>query len=118
MSIKQITIGVDGAKVLITINGKTESIPWEAADEIANALITKARQAEEEDKKQLIARDNAILLRCGVPIGLSNRKDIVQETEFLAQYDDKLVKYIPSIKSTETFGTPSVVGGKLWNRPK
>lgn len=107
--IRQINVGVDGNKVLLTINGKTEVIPWEAADEIAKALTTKARQAEEEEKALLIVQDNALLLRAGVPIGLSNRKDIQQESAFVAQFDNKLRKHLPGgVKSTEVFGTPSV----------
>lgn len=107
--IKKISVGVDGNKVLLTINGNTEVIPWEAADDIAKALIVKARQAEEEEKALLIVEDNALLLRVGVPIGLSNRTDIQQESAFAAQYDEKLRKYFPGgVKSTEIFGTPSV----------
>lgn len=109
MSTRHITVGMDGPRVLLTIDGKTESIPWEAADEIARALTVKARQAEEEQKALGIAADNAVLLRVGVPIGLSSRPDILHESAQIAQYDRDLRRYLPGgIKSREVFGTPTI----------
>jgi hypothetical protein len=104
-----VTIGNDGARVLLTVDGKTVSIPWEHADEIARALTSKARSAEEEQNALGIAADNAVLLRVGVPVGLSNRPDILHESAKIAQYDSKLRRYLPGgIQSTSLVGTPSV----------
>lgn len=109
MAITQITIGADGPRVLLTVEGKTVSLPWEAADELATALRQKARQAEEEAKAILIAGDHAILLRVGVPLGFSNRPDIQQEAAQIAQYDRDLRRYLPGgVRSREAFGTPTI----------
>jgi hypothetical protein len=110
MSITQVNIGTNGNKVVFSLDGKTVEIPWEHANEIARALFMKARQAEEEEKALGIIRDNAILLRAGVPIGLSDRKDIKNETIQTAKYDRDLRRYMPGgIKSRELFGAPTII---------
>lgn len=110
MTITRITIGADGPRVLLTIEGKTVSMPWEAADELALALRQKARAAEEEAKALLIAKDHAILLRLGVPLGLTDRADIRAEAAGIARYDRDLRRYLPGgIRSREHFGTPTIV---------
>lgn len=109
MAITQITIGADGPRVLLTVEGRTLSLPWEAADELATALRQKARQAEEAAKALLIAGDHAILLRLGIPLGLSNRPDIQHEAAQIAQYDRDLRRYLPGgVRSREAFGTPTI----------
>lgn len=110
MSTHHVTIGTDGTRVLLTVDGKTVSIPWEHADEIARGLTVKARAAEEEQKALGIAADNALLLRVGVPVGLSNRRDILAESASIAQYDRDLRRHLPGgIKSREVFGTPAII---------
>lgn len=112
MSVTSVTIGQDGPRVLLSVDGKTISIPWEHADEIARAIQGKARQAEEDQKALGIAADNAVLLRVGVPIGLSNRPDILAESASIAQYDRDLRRHVPGgVKSRETFGTPTIRRG-------
>lgn len=110
MSTHSVTMGRDGDRVLLTVDGRTISIPWEHADEIARGLTVKARQAEEEQKALGIAADNAILLRVGVPIGLSSRPDILAESAHIAQYDRDLRRYLPGgVRSREAFGTPTII---------
>lgn len=110
MGIHTVTMGRDGDRVLLTIDGRTIAIPWEHADEIARGLTVKARQAEEEQKALGIAADNALLLRVGVPLGLTSRPDILAESAHIAQYDRDLRRHLPGgVRSQEAFGTPSVI---------
>jgi hypothetical protein len=110
VSTHTVTIGQDGPRVLLTLDGRTVSIPWEHADEIARALTVKARAAEEEQQALGIVADQALLLRVGVPLGLSDRPDIQAEAAHAAQYDRDLRRYLPGgVRSQETFGTPAVI---------
>jgi hypothetical protein len=109
MAVTHLTIRQDGTDVVLVINGKATVIPWQHADELAAAIRSQARRAEEEAKKELIAADGSILLRKGIPIGLSDRRDIMNEVAHLAQYDRDLRRYIPGgVRSREQFGTPTI----------
>lgn len=110
MATTQIKLGVDGDRVILEFEGKVLRLPWEAADEIAKALIVKARVVEEQIKALGIAKDDAILLRLGAPLGLSNNPDIRAEAEQLAQQDPQLRRYLPGgVRSKEHFGTPTLI---------
>jgi len=70
----------DGSRVVVIEDGKVcLNVTWEMADQIAKSLIKHARKAEENEKALNIIGDQAFLLRAGVPLGLSNRKDIQKE---------------------------------------
>lgn len=103
-------VGTTDTRVVVEIDGKVVHLPWETADELARALIIKARQVEEQVKALNIARDDAILLRLGVPVGLSNDPNINAMAEGLAQYDPDLRRYLPGgVRSKEHFGTPTLI---------
>jgi hypothetical protein len=96
----------------MTIDGISTVLPWEAALEVAQGLRAKAKQAEEEQKALGIIADHAILLRAGVPMGLTSRPDMIQEVVKEALYNRDLRRYMPSIRSKEVFGTPTIIRGK------
>lgn len=103
-------VGRDGTMVILRIGGRDIVLPWRAADEIARALTAKAREAEEQEKAPSIARDAAILLRAGVPIGLSNDSKIRDEAGKIAAWDSDLRRYMPGgVKSQEMLGRPAVL---------
>lgn len=106
-----LTIRREGEKVLLLSGGVLiAEMPWQSADELARALTAKARQAEEQQKAESIAYDAAILMRAGVPMGLSNRRDIIKEAMKEAAWNTNLRRYMPGgIKSKEVFGTPTVI---------
>ena len=112
--IQQATVRCEGTRVQLIVNGECVlDVPWEGADAIATALRIKAREAEEEAKAEQIAYDQAILTRLGVPVGLSNRPDILHEACKEAAWDSDLRRYIPSalakgIASQAVFGTPTI----------
>jgi len=100
----------DGNHVLLLINGALVQImPWQRALECAAALQSVARKAEEWDKAEAIAMDQAILMRSGAPFGLTDHPRIQQEAIKLAGHDRDLRRYLPSgIKSKSVVGTPTV----------
>lgn len=104
----------DGNRIIVIEEGKTVlNIPWEMADNLSKALTKYARKAEEMDKVDQIVRDQAILMRAGTPIGLSNNTDIQKEAVKEALYNKKLRRVMPNkmgnIESKENFGTPSLI---------
>jgi hypothetical protein len=106
-----VSVRCEGTQVVVLVGGRAVlNMPYQAAFEVARAIILKAQKAEEEAKKMQIAGDQAILQRKGIPVGFSNRMDIQQEAMKQAHYDPKLRKYLPGgVKSEEVFGTPSVI---------
>lgn len=86
----------DGKNILV--------MPLKIAKTVADGLMSKAKLAEEHAKRDLIIADSAILLRTGLPFGLSNNNKIKKEA-FKAAED---VKLPGGIEPTSLVGTPSV----------
>lgn len=107
----EVTIRREGERVLLIVGGRAVlDMPWRKADDVCAAIRSKARAAEEQEKALSIARDNAILLRAGVPLGLTNDRRIREETAKIAAWDRDLRRYMPGgIKSQEMLGRPAVV---------
>lgn len=104
-----ITIRQEGPNVLLIADGKLVSImPWDAAQEVAKAMLSQAKKAEEIAKADSIIMDNAILLRAGVPIGLSSHPKIRDETKKEAVHNRDLRRYMPNVKSLELFHPPTI----------
>lgn len=112
--LQSITIRHEGEKVLLLSGGLlVAEMPWRAADDLASALRSKARLAEEEEKGESIALDSAILMRAGVPFSFSNRADILREAVKEAAWNCSLRRYMPGgVKSKEVFGAPTVIRHK------
>lgn len=109
--LKQITVRQEGPKVLLLSGGiLIAEMPWEAADQLAKALLAKARQAEELQKAEQIALDQAVLLRGGFPFGLTRHRAIMSEALKQALWNTQLRRYMPGgVKSQEVFGTPAII---------
>lgn len=111
MRSEQITIRREGTHILLLKNGVLfADMPWDKAEQVARAIMSKARSAEEEAKADAIARDHAILLRAGVPLGLTNEPRIRSMARTLAAWSSELRRYMPGgIKSREEFGVPAII---------
>lgn len=100
----------EGTRVVVLKDGALAAdLTWEAALEVGKALVSVGKKAEEWAKALEIARDAAILLRAGVPVGLTNHPAIRKEAKHIAETDDALRRYMPGIKSQEMFGTPAIL---------
>jgi|GEM_PF-1735227 len=110
----ELKIGHDQNRVYLILDGKLiADMPWQAALEFSQKLRYKAKLAEEFDAVNQIVSDQALLLRAGVNLGLSNDRRILDEAGKEAQWGN-LRRYIPSIKgiaSKEVFGTPRIIQG-------
>jgi hypothetical protein len=114
----RVDVRQEATQVVVIRNGTTIfDMPWDAALQLAQAIYTQAKRAEELAKADAIAGDQAILLRLGVPLGLSDRSDIRHEAQQRAAWDSDLRRYIPlrrakgvgGIRSAAAFGTPRII---------
>ena len=84
-------------------------VPSEKAREVGRAILQVAGLAAEWANAEEVARDNAILLRAGVPVGITNHQAILEEAKTIAVSDRELRRAMPGgVKSREVFGTPSI----------
>jgi hypothetical protein len=103
----------EGAEVVLTIDGREVRLPYTAALEIAKVLFSAGKAAEEIALRESIITDQAILLRAGVPLGLTDHPHLQKEAVKTAMYDRDLRRYMPGgVKSGEVFGTPTVTNEK------
>ncbi len=103
-------------KVCILINGKLSAdLPYQVAKQVGSLMIGMARDIENDLEPEKQINDQAILMRAGAKIGLSNNVKVLAEAFKEAQWHTDLRRYMPSapgIKSSEIVGTPTVtVGG-------
>lgn len=74
---KQLTIHRQGLEFTFELQGRIWfQCPYTTARQIAKALLAKGRELEEQAKALQIIADEAILLRTGLPIGLSYNPQI------------------------------------------
>lgn len=111
MARKEVRFVQTGAGVLMLLDGQLAlEMSWENALEVANALRTVAKNAEEYAKANEIVNDQAILMRSGFPIDLTTHPDILKEAAKEAAWDSNLRRAMPGgIKSQERFGKPTIV---------
>lgn len=79
---------VDGQLVL--------DMPWEAALELGKGLIHQARKAEEWTKAPEVIRDQAILMRAGIPLALTSDPVKRKEAGKDAAWDSDLRRAMPN----------------------
>lgn len=111
MSLEQIRVGRDGKRIKVISNGRLLlDIPYEAALEIGRALIGKGKEAEELANPHKIIMDQALLIRSGFPLGLTNNRDVMKESIKEAVNNRDLRRYLPGgVKSQAVVGTPSLI---------
>lgn len=113
MKISKWQIRAEGDKVLLVLDGRlVATMPWQAAQEFARGITVKSKQAEEYAKAPQIITDQALLMRIGAKLGLTRNLRMLGDAKVLAETDRRLRTSIPSIRSSEKVGTPSVIGGK------
>lgn len=98
----------DGKTVQVIRNGVLLlDMPWDAAVDVAMAILQQARLVEEIEKREEIIRDQAILNRVGLQIGLLNNSYLQQEAMKEAQYNSELRRYLPD-SNLKVVGKPTL----------
>lgn len=113
MSLHKIDVGVDGSKVLFKIDDKVVEMPWNVAEDLYRAILIQTRKAETFAKANQIIFDQALLMRAGASVGLSNNPAVIKTAINEAAHNATLRRYMKpkfeGIQSQETFGTPRIV---------
>lgn len=111
----KVRLRCDGNDVLMLISEKTAlRMSWGNADELAAAIKSMARQAEENDKADQVIMDGALLARAGFPIGMTDdprkmaevAKEAVSNTALRRQ-----VRPLRGVASTSIVGPPRLEMG-------
>ncbi len=120
---KKVRVHQEGPEVHLIIDGRALRMPWNVCLDLATALTIQARKAEEVAKHEQITFDQALLIRTGAPLGLTDNPDIKRQAAIDAASDPKLRKYIPGgvherSQGHEQFGAPVVTakGAKHGNQ--
>ena len=97
----------EGPEVLINVDDRMFlTLDTKATKEFIRGLQMCVAKAEEYEQAERIITDGAILVRAGVPLGLTSRfKDEVKKE---AAWNSDLRRYLPHVKSEEVFGLPTV----------
>ena len=111
----QVTVKRDGTYIIVEMSVK--AIPWDAALEVAKAITIKAREIEADIKAGRIIDDQALLIRLGIPLGLTNKPELLKAAKNESVYSPELRRYITGakvkgIESAERLGTPKLIQHK------
>lgn len=106
----EIRIVQDGPRVVLLIDGRPASFPWNVALDVAAALREKAKAAEELAKAEGIIFDQALLIRRGLRFGLTTHPILQRLAGQAAAWDRTLRRALPGgVKSQEQFGAPTII---------
>ena len=110
---REVNIRRDGNNVVLISGGqRVLELPWDAALALGKALIIQTRRIEERVKADSIAFDQAILMRRGLPFGLSSNPTIIDMAKKEAAHNSVLRRNVPKapgVDSKEAFGTPTLI---------
>lgn len=109
-SIKRVARNAPGQPILVIADGRTIlDVPGHAVGDVLTAFVSRIRDAEEIEAHDQIATDAAILLRAGVPMGLTDHPVIRDEAAKRAAWDSDLRRYMPGgVRGSTLFGRPGV----------
>jgi hypothetical protein len=102
----EITIFRTGLEFVFVLRGKEWiRCPWQAALEIAKTVNNQAAALEEIANHSRVIEDSALLLRTGLPIGITGNRKILKEAwkaaedvEFPGMVEPKFVCFTPNIQ--------------------
>jgi hypothetical protein len=115
---KSVILRVEGNMVQVIQNGMLlMDLPWEQAKVLSRAIRAQAGRAEQNEKILKVVSDQAVLIRQGFPVALTNRPDVFKEAGNEAAHDRELRRSMPgSIPSGVVFGNPAVMAMRAARR--
>lgn len=107
---RSVTIRVEGGMVQFIENGMMIlDLPWEAAKKLSRVIRHQAAVAEQNTKVLKVISDQALLIRKGFPIALTNRPDVFKEAGNEAAHNRELRRALPGgVPSGVVFGSAVV----------
>jgi hypothetical protein len=110
MAKQNMIVRQEGDRVLLIMGGRLQAdLHWKDALRIAKAITNRARVAENYDNLPQLIQDQAILIRAGVPMGLTSHPAALKEAVKSAEGDRNLRRFMRNnIRSKEIFGKPTL----------
>ena len=107
---KDITVKREGGRIMVVQNGTLlMSMPWRQAKNLSKALRIQAARAEEREKVNQVIADQALLIRKGFPLAITQNPAIFKEAGNEAAHNRELRRYCPGgIPSGVAFGYPTL----------
>lgn len=97
---------------LIFNSKKVLSLPLAVLNSLISSLISVAKEAENESNVSQLISDQALLMRQGNTLGLTDNKEILKEAHQESQWNRDLRRYLRdtsrSVKSEELVRIPSI----------
>lgn len=111
MTLATARVACVGTKVLFEVDGRRVfEADWHDALAIADAIRAQAKRAEELAHAEGIIADQALIIRKGLPFGLTSRLDMLKEAVKEAAWNRTLRRALPGgIKSKAVVGTPAII---------
>jgi hypothetical protein len=115
---KSVTLHVEGSMVQVIQNGMLlMELPWEQAKVLSRAIRAQAGRAEQNEKILKVISDQAVLIRNGFPVALTNRPDVFKEAGNEAAHNRELRRTFPGgVPSGVVFGNPAVMAKRRLGR--
>lgn len=107
----RVSVRSDGDELLIVFEPARLLVRWPHSEfgKIFGALVAQASRAEEWAEAERVARDHAILLRAGSPIGLTSNPVIQAEAKKIAEDDRDLRRWMPGgVRAKAMTSTPII----------
>lgn len=102
-------------RVCLLVNGQlVADLPAEVAERFGREMVSMARLIMNDANPQKAIADQAVFMRAGVPLGLTDNPKILAEAHKEAQYNRDLRRYMkraPGISSREVVGIPTITTG-------
>lgn len=106
----KVLVRTEGTKVLLAVDDQRFlEIGWQEADQLARSLLAKAREAEQLAKVDGLILDQGLLMRAGMPFSLTKDQKVIDAAKVEAAHNRLFRRALPSIRSTEVVGMPSLV---------
>lgn len=105
-----VKVRLEGDRVQLIRNGVLIlELPYTAALELSGAIRTQAKRASQAANINRVIADQALLIRKGFPLALTNRPDVFKEAGNEAAHNRDLRRFLPGgIPSGVVFGFPTV----------
>jgi len=82
---------------------------WKSVQRLSMGLLMASQEAEVYARRDELANDNAILLRMGMPFGLTDNPEILKESVHRAECLTKL----PCVENVSIVGAPVIINESL-----
>ena len=117
MERNNVRIGQRGDEVILEINGRAITMPWDMARDLGDALKVKANEAQAVVEHDRVVIEQAILQAAGFPVGITDDPYIHREAANEALYG-KIIRgsALGGVESAVAVGIPRIYNRRQKHR--